>query len=75
MEVDALTKSKERGKGKEKGRPKSKDKPKEGTPHKSSMKCFFSDEKGHARNDCPKFSAWVAERKTVGHEPSANAIE
>ena len=39
------------------------------------MKCFFCKEKGHARNDCPNFSAWLAEKKTVGHERSANAIE
>ena len=36
---------------------------------------FFCREKGHARKDCPKFSAWLAEKKTAGHEPSANAIE
>ena len=56
MEVDALTKGegKEKGKGKgkekgkEKGRAKSKDKPKEGTSDKSSMKCFFCKETGHA---------------------------
>ena len=53
MVVDALAKGKEKGKGKEKsrgkgkekgkekGRAKSKDKPKEGTPDKSSNKCFF----------------------------------
>ena len=87
MENDALTKGKEKGKGKgkgngkgkekgkEKGRAKSKDKPKEGTPDKSRIKCFFCKEKGHARKDCPKFSAWLAEKKTVGREPSANAIE
>ena len=73
MEVDALTKSKEKGKGKEKGRAKSKDKPREGTPDKSSMKCFFCMEKGHARKDYS--SSRLAEKKTVGHEPSANAIE
>ena len=39
------------------------------------MKCFFCKEKGHTRKDCPKFSAWLAEKKTVGHEQSANAIE
>ena len=39
------------------------------------MKCFFCKEKGHARKDCPKFSAWLAEKKTVGHEQSANSIE
>ena len=39
------------------------------------MKCFFCKEKGHARKDCPKFSAWLAEKKTMGHEQSANAIE
>ena len=32
-------------------------------------------EKGHARKDYPKFSAWLAEKKTVGHEQSANSIE
>ena len=62
-------------KGKEKGKAKSKDKPKEGTSDTSSMKCFFCKEKGHALKDCPKFSAWLAEKKTVGHEQSANAIE
>ena len=77
MEVGALTKGKGKGneKGKEKGKAKSKDKPKEGTSDKSSMKCFFCKEKSHARKDCPKFSAWLAEKKTVGHEQSANAIE
>ena len=39
------------------------------------MKCFFCKEKGHTRKDRPKFSAWLAEKKTVGHEQSANAIE
>ena len=39
------------------------------------MKCFFCKGKGHARKDCPKFSAWLAEKKTVGHEQSANSIE
>ena len=83
MEVDALTKGKGKGKGKgkdkekgkERGKAKSKDKPKEGTSDTSSMKCFFCKEKGHARKDCPKFSAWLAEKKTVVHEQSANAIE
>ena len=84
MEVDALPKGKGKGKekgiekgkekGKEEGRAKSKDKPKEGTPETSSTKCFFCKEKGHARKDCPKFSAWFAEKKTVGHGQSANAI-
>ena len=41
----------------------------------SNVKCFFCNEKGHARKDCPKFSAWLAEKKTVGHEQSANSIE
>ena len=70
-------KGKERGKekGKEKGKARGKDKPKEGTSDRSSMKCFFCKEKGHARKDYPKFSAWLAEKKTVGHEQSANAIE
>ena len=73
MEVDALMKAKvknkgkgkgkEKGKdkGKEKGKGKSKDKAKEGTSDTSSMKCFFCKEKGHARKDCPKFSAWLAD--------------
>ena len=39
------------------------------------MKCFFFKEKSHTRKDCPKFSAWLAEKKTVGHEQSANSIE
>ena len=87
MEVDALMKGKgknkgkgkgkEKGKdkGKEKGKGKSKDKPKEGTSDTSNVKCFFCKEKGHTRKDCPKFSAWLAEKKTVGHEQSANSIE
>ena len=75
MEVDALMKGKGKGKGKEKGKAKSKDKPKEGTSDTSNVKCFFCKEKGHARKDCPKFSAWLDERKTVGHEQSANSIE
>ena len=72
MEVDAhmkgksknkgKCKGKEKGKdkGKEKGKAKSKDKPKEGTSDTSSVKCFFCKEKGHARKDCSKFSAWLA---------------
>ena len=76
MEVDALMKGKDKkngkGKGKEKskekGKAKNKDKPKEGTSDTSSMKCFFCMEKGRARKDCPKFSAWLAKKKTVGHE-------
>ena len=83
MEVDALMKgrgkNKRKGKGqekrKEKGKAKSKDKPKDGTSDTSSVKCFFCKEKGHARKDCPKFSGWLAEKKSVGHEQSANAIE
>ena len=75
MAVDALTKGKGKGKGKEKSKAKSKDKPKEGTSDASSMKCFFCKEKSHARKDCSKFSAWLAEKKTVAHEQSANAIE
>ena len=74
MEVDAPMKgkgkNKGKGKGKEKGKAKSKDKPKEGTTGPSNVKCFFCKEKGHARKDCPKFSAWLAEKKTVGHEQS-----
>ena len=61
--------------GKEKGKEKRQDKPKEGTSDKSSMKCLFCKEKGHARKDCPKFLAWLAEKRMVGHEQSANAIE
>ena len=87
MEVDALMKgkgknegkSKGKGKGKDKGieksEGKSKDKPTEGTTDTSNVKCFFCKGKGHTRKDCPKFSAWLAEMKTVGHEQSANAIE
>ena len=80
MEIDALmtgkgnNKDKGKGKvkekvkeeGKEKSKAKSKDKPKEGTSDTSSMKCFFCKEKSHARKDCLKFSAWLAEKKTVG---------
>ena len=60
-------KGKEKGKdkSKEKGKGKSKDKPKEGTRDTSNVKCFFCKEKGHTRKDCPKFSAWLAEKKTV----------
>ena len=83
IEVDSLIKGKGKNKGKakgkekgkEKGKAKSKDKPKEGTSDTSSMKRFFCKEKGHARKDCSKFSAWLAEKKTVGHAQSANAIE
>ena len=39
------------------------------------MKCFFFKENGHAQKDCSKFSAWLAEKKTVGQEQSPNAIE
>ena len=87
MEVDALMKGKDKnkgkGKGKEKGKDKgketskgkSKDKPKEATSDTSNVKCFFCKEKGRTRQDCPKFSPWLAEKKTVGHEQSANSIE
>ena len=86
-EVDALMKGKgknkgkgkgkekDKDKGKEKNKGKSKDKPKEGTSDTSNVKYFFCKEKGHTRKDCPKFSAWLAEKKTVGHEQSANSIE
>ena len=86
-EVDALMKGKGKnkckGKGKEKGKDKgkekskgkSKDEPKEGTSDTSNVKCFFCKEKGHTRKDCLKFSAWFAEKKTVGPEQSANSIE
>ena len=74
MEVDALSKGKGKNKGKgkgkekgkDKGKEKSKDKPKEGTSDTSNVKCFFCKEKGHTRKDCPGFSAWLAEKKTVG---------
>ena len=85
MEVDALTKGKgkskakgkdkSKGKGKEKGKDKGHPKSREASSDKSNMKCFFCKEKGHTRKDCPKFSAWLAWKKQVGHEPSANAIE
>ena len=76
-------KGKGKGKGKEKGKEKKQRKAKQRartsrikrTSDTSSMKCFFCKVKGHARKDCPKFSAWLAEKKTVGHEQSANAIE
>ena len=70
-------KSKEKGKDKSKmkGKGKSKDKPKEGTTDTPNVKCPSCKEKGHNRKDCPKFSAWLAEKKTVGHEQSANSIE
>ena len=87
MEVGALMKGKGKNKGKgkgkekgkdkskEKGKGKSKDKAKEGTSDTSNVKCFFCKEKGHTPKDCPWFSAWLAEKKTVGHEQSANSIE
>ena len=87
MEVDALMKGKgknkgegtgkEKGKdkGKEKSKRKAKDTAKEGTSDMSNVKCLFCKEKSHARKDCAKFSAWLAEKKTVGHGQSANAIE
>ena len=72
MEVDALMKGKGKNKGKEKGKGKSKNKAKEGTSDTSNVKL---QKKGHIRKECPKFSAWLAEKKTVGHEQSANSIE
>ena len=87
MEVDALMKGKGKNKGrgkgkekckgksKEKGIGKSKEKSNEGTTDMSNVKCLFCKEKGHTRKDCPNFSAWLAEKKTVGHEQSANSIE
>ena len=60
-------KEKGKGKGQEKGKGKSKDKAKGGTSDMSNVKRFFCKEKG--------FSAWLAEKKTVGHEQSANSIE
>ena len=87
MEIDALMKGKGKNKGKgkgkdkgkdkskEKGKQKSKDKAKEGTSDTLNVKCFFCKEKGYIRKDCPEFSAWLAEKKTVGHEQSANSIE
>ena len=83
MEVDALMKGKGKNKGKGKGKnkskekrkKKSKDEAKERTSETSNVKCFFFKEKGHARKDCPKFSAWLAEKKTVGREQSANSTE
>ena len=83
MEVDVLMtgKGKNQGKGKgrdqvkEKGKGKSKDIAKEGTSDTSNVKCFLHKEKGRARKDCQKFSAWLAEKKTVDHEQSANSIE
>ena len=51
------------------------DKAKEGTSDMSNVKRFFCKEKGHARKDCTKFSAWLAEKKTVGYKHSANSIE
>ena len=77
MEVDALMKGKgktkanarakrrAKTKAKRKNKGKSKDNPKEGTSDTSNVKCFFCKEKGHTRKDCPKFSAWLAEKKTV----------
>ena len=61
MEVDALTK----GIGKVKGKEKGKDKPKEGTSDKSSVKCFFCKEKGHAPSSRPgslRKRQWVTSR-------------
>ena len=87
MEVDALMKGKSKNKvkgtgkemgkenDKEKGKGKSKVKAKEGTSDTSNVKCFFCKEEGHTRKDCPKFPAWLADKKTVGHEQSANSIE
>ena len=83
MEIDALMqgkgKNKGKGKGKDKGEDKckaqSKDKVNEGTSDTSNGKCSFCKAKGHTRKDCLKFSARLAEKKTVGHEQSAKSIE
>ena len=83
MEVDAPMKGKGKNKGKSKGKEKGKDKSKgkskdmakEITSDTWNMKCFFCTEKSHARKDCTRFSPWLAEKKTVGHEKSVNSIE
>ena len=59
------------GQVKDKGHLKSR----EAISDKSNMKSFFCKKKGHTRKDCPNFSAWLTEKKQVGHETSANAIE
>ena len=69
----ARGKDKSKGKGKEKSKYHSKSR--EASSDKSNLKHFFCKEKGYARKDCPQFSVWLAEKKQVGHEPSANAIE
>ena len=72
-------KNKGKGKGKEKGKDKgnAKSRTSRRKEHQTrrAMKCFFCKERGHARKDFPKFSAWLAGKKTVGHEQSANSIE
>ena len=77
MEVDALMKGKgkNKGKGKEKGKDKGKGKSKHKAKERTSDTSNVKWEKGHARKDSPKFSAWLAEKKTVGDEQIANSIE
>ena len=69
MEVDALRK----GKGKNKGKGKGKEKGKEGEG--MNIRHASARRKAPPEKDCSKFSALVAEKRTVGHEQSANSIE
>lgn len=38
------------------------------------MKCYFCQETGHSRKDCPKFTTWLQEKKQ-GHEPSNTHLD
>ena len=83
VDNDALTngkvKEKGKGEGKGKGQKEGQHKEQRQTTGRSTRQAecvvFFCKEKGHARKNSPKFTAWLAEKKQTGHEPSANAIE
>ena len=81
MEVDALMKSKGKNKGKNKGqRQRQRQRKRQrqrvrARTRRRNIRHVEARRKGRTRKDCPKFSAWLAEKKTVGQEQSANSIE